>query len=83
MLLSPAAEKYVQIDVVKPPGAVIDTTGAGDSFYGGLLSGLLKGLSLEDAGRLGAAAAACCVTAMGGCEGQRDYEATAKLAGLS
>ena len=35
-------------------GPIVDTTGAGDAFYAGLLTGLLQGLSLKDAGRLGA-----------------------------
>lgn len=82
VLLSPTGGEYVQVDVAQPPGEVIDTTGAGDSFYAGLLTGLLKGLSVEQAGRLGAAAGACCVTAVGGCTGGRDYAATAELAGL-
>jgi len=80
VLLSPAAGEYVPIAIVAPPGPVLDTTGAGDSFYAGLLTGLLRGLPLEQAGRLGAAAAACCITAVGGWAGVRDYDATAQLA---
>src|SRR5690606_27092181 len=57
VLLSPAAGEYIHVPVVQPPGEVIDTTGAGDSFYAGLLAGLLRGLSVEQAGRLGAATA--------------------------
>ena len=82
VMLSERAGEYVEVPVVEPPGAVVDTTGAGDSFYAGLLTGLLKGLSLEKAGRLGTAAGACCVTAVGGCTGGRSYEETAKLAGM-
>ncbi len=82
VLLSPKVGEFIQIDVAKPPGPVVDTTGAGDSFYGGLLTGLLKGLSVEQAGRLGAAAGACCVTVWGGSGGGRDYTFTAKLAGI-
>ena len=83
VLLSPRADDLVHVPVVKPPGEVIDTTGAGDSFYAGLLTGLLKGLPLPEAGRLGAAAAACCVTAIGGGTGGRDWAFTSQLAGLN
>jgi len=41
--------------------AVVDTTGAGDAFLGGLLAGLKYGLDLETLARLGnACGAACC-----------------------
>ena len=40
---------------------VVDTTGAGDAFLGGLLAGLHAGLDLESAARLGnACGGACC-----------------------
>jgi sugar/nucleoside kinase (ribokinase family) len=48
-----------------------------------LLTGLLRGKSLEHAGRLAAAAGACCVTARGATAGLRDYAETARLAGLA
>ena len=41
-----------------PVDKVIDTTGAGDQYAAGLLLGLARGLSLEDAGKLGSLAAA-------------------------
>ncbi len=82
VMLSEKAGEYLQVDVVEPPGAVIDTTGAGDSFYAGLLTGLLRGLPLAKAGRLGTAAGAICVTAVGGCTGGRNYDETARLAGI-
>ena len=41
-----------------PVAKVVDTTGAGDQYAAGLLLGLARGLSLEDAGRLGSLAAA-------------------------
>ena len=81
-LISGSPGQFVEVDQVEAPGAVIDTTGAGDCFYAGLLTGLLKGLDLADTGRLAAAAGASCVTAMGGCGGVRDYPTTAKLAGI-
>lgn len=83
VLLSPRDGEFLDIGVCQPPGDVLDTTGAGDCFYAGLVAGLLKGLALEEAGRLGAATAACCVTALGGYAGTRDYATTAKLAGLA
>ncbi len=82
VMLSEKAGQYIEVPVVVPPGKVVDTTGAGDSFYAGLITGLNQGLSLEKAGRLGTAAAACCVTSLGGSTGGRDYPATASLAGL-
>lgn len=41
-----------------PVGKVVDTTGAGDQYAAGFLLGLARGLSLEDAGKLGSLAAA-------------------------
>jgi sugar/nucleoside kinase (ribokinase family) len=61
---------------------VVDTTGAGDCFYGGLLAGLLRGLAPGDAARLAAAAGACCVTGLGATTAIRNYEETARLAGI-
>lgn len=80
VLLSPQAGEYLEIPAIAPPGEVVDTTGAGDCFLGGLLTGLLRGMSPAQAGRLGCAAGACCVTALGATAGIRDYAATAKLA---
>lgn len=82
VLLSGAGGELFEIGIKTPPGPVVDTTGAGDCFYAGLLTGLLRGLSLERAGQLGAAAAACCVTSLGGSTGGRDYEFTRRLAGI-
>lgn len=81
-LLSPRPGEFVEVGAVKPPGEVVDTTGAGDCFYGGLLAGVLRGLSPADAGRLAAAAGACCVTGLGATTAVRGYEETAALAGL-
>jgi sugar/nucleoside kinase (ribokinase family) len=81
-LLSPRAGQYERIAQVAAPGPVVDTTGAGDCFYAGLLTGLLRGMSTTAAGRLGAATGACCVTGLGATAGLRDYQETARLAGI-
>ncbi len=82
VMLSPEAGQFLCVPAVPAPGPVVDTTGAGDSFLGGLIVGLSRGLGVEDAARLGTAAAACCVTSLGGSTGGRDYATTARLAGL-
>jgi len=82
-LLSPADGQFVRIAQVPPPGEIVDTTGAGDCFYAGLLVGLLRGFSAEQAGRLAAATGACCVTALGASAGIRDFDQTANLAQLT
>jgi len=44
---------------------VVDTTGAGDAFLGGLLAGMQLGLDWERAARLGNACGACCCEQLG------------------
>ena len=48
------------IPAVKPR-KVIDPTGAGDSFRGGLISGLVKGLSMEQCAKIGSTCASFCL----------------------
>ncbi|HEX8915533.1 MAG TPA: carbohydrate kinase family protein [Humisphaera sp.] len=55
---------------------VVDTTGAGDSWFGGLLAGLVKGMPLDRAGRFANRVAADCCTALGASDGIRTYEDT-------
>ena len=81
-LLSPADGQFERIEQVPPPGEIVDTTGAGDSFYAGLLTGLIRGMTVQQAGRLAAATGACCVTGLGAAAGLRDFDRTAELAGL-
>jgi sugar/nucleoside kinase (ribokinase family) len=81
-MLSPARGQYIEIPPVQPPGKVVDTTGAGDSFLAGLIAGLLRGFEPEKAGRIAAAAGACCVTGYGASAGLRDFAQTAALAGV-
>lgn len=79
-LLSPAPDSFIEIPPVSPPGPIVDTTGAGDCFYSGLIAGLARGLSVYDAGRLAAAAGAAAVTAVGGATGVGSFDAMRRLA---
>jgi sugar/nucleoside kinase (ribokinase family) len=53
------------IDASKPPGPVIDTTGAGDVFAGAYLAGLMQGHSPDISARQAANLAALIVTQYG------------------
>jgi fructokinase len=55
---------------------VVDTTGAGDTWFGGLLTGLIRGMPLEQAGKLANRTAADCCTALGASAGVRPFEDT-------
>ena len=48
-----------------PPRQILDPTGAGDAFRGGLLRGMAAGLDWGVAGRMGALAATYCLEVMG------------------
>ena len=64
---------------VKVPAAkikVVDTTGAGDTWFGALMTALVKGMPLEPAGRFANRAAADCCTALGASAGVRNFEDT-------
>lgn len=52
-----------------PDTACVDTTGAGDAFAAGFLAGLRRGFAPDDCARLGCAAAACAVEALGATDG--------------
>lgn len=58
----------------------IDGTGAGDAFIAGFLAGWLRGMSLLECGKLGNAAGAMCVRAMGAMRGITDWQ---ELEGLA
>ena len=51
------------------PRAVKDPTGAGDSYRGGLISGLVQGLAIEECARMGSACASFAVE----CYGTQEY----------
>lgn len=55
---------------------VVDTTGAGDTWFGGLLTALVRNMPLEQAGRLANRAAADCCTALGASAGVRSFDET-------
>lgn len=52
----------------------VDTTGAGDSFCAGFLSGMARGLSFEECGRFANAVGAHCVMAMGASTGIKSFD---------
>ena len=82
VLLSPEPDEFIQVPAIKAPGHVVDTTGAGDSFYAGLIAGLCRGLAIPEAARIGTAAGACCVTEIGAATGIKDFDETRRLAGV-
>ncbi|HVF84750.1 MAG TPA: carbohydrate kinase family protein, partial [Abditibacteriaceae bacterium] len=58
------------------PVNAVDATGAGDAFAAGFLAGIINGLDVEDAGKLGNAVGACCVTGVGTVAGIRSLQET-------
>ncbi len=59
----------ISIPVVKPK-KVEDPTGAGDSYRGGLISGLVRGMDIEQCARMGSVCASFAVE----CYGTQDYK---------
>jgi len=62
-------------------GAVVDTTGAGDAFNGGLVAALAEGQSLADAARFGCAVAGLSVTRPGTAPSMPSREEVERLLG--
>ncbi|MDI9610198.1 MAG: carbohydrate kinase family protein [Archaeoglobaceae archaeon] len=58
-------------ELVAKPFAVkvVDTTGAGDAFNAGFLYGFLKGMSIEDCGKIGNYVASLCIQELGARKG--------------
>ena len=61
----------IRIPVVKPKH-VKDPTGAGDSYRGGLISGLIRGMDIEQCAKMGSVCASFAVE----CYGTQDYRFT-------
>jgi sugar/nucleoside kinase (ribokinase family) len=73
-----------RIDCIAPPprldGPFVDATGAGDCFNAGLIAGLLRGLDLPAAARLGCAAGSASTRAAGGTAAAPDLPTALRLA---
>lgn len=65
--------RQIEIPVAKA-AQVVDPTGAGDAFVGGLLSGLCRGASIETAARIGAVTSAFVVEQWGCQTGLPDWK---------
>ena len=57
--------RFIETPGFEVPGGCVDTTGAGDSFRAGLLYGLVRGTSVEEAARVANAVAALKCRAVG------------------
>lgn len=65
-------------DALAVPGfqvKVVDTTGAGDAWFAGMLCGLRRGMTLKECGQLANRAGADCCTAIGASAGMRNLDA--------
>jgi sugar/nucleoside kinase (ribokinase family) len=58
------------------PIKLVDTTGAGDTWFGGLLTGLIRNMPAEQAAKLANRAAADCCTALGASDGVKSFDET-------
>jgi sugar/nucleoside kinase (ribokinase family) len=68
------------VDATVVDTTVVDTTGAGDCFNAGLIAGLLRGLDLPSAARLGCAAGSASTRAAGGTAAAPTLAAALELA---
>jgi sugar/nucleoside kinase (ribokinase family) len=62
---------------------VVDTTGAGDTWYAGLMAGLLRGLDPFDSARIANRVAGDCCTRLGARDGVRDWPTSLRSACLA
>lgn len=67
---------HASVTVAAAKITVVDTTGAGDTWFGGLLTALRHNMPLEKAGRFANRAAADCCTALGASAGVKNFEQT-------
>jgi sugar/nucleoside kinase (ribokinase family) len=81
VILSPVGEEVISLPAIRPLAPVVDTTGAGDAFFAGLITGLLRGESPVEAACLGTAVAAVSVTGMGASGALPDLAAALALRG--
>ena len=58
------------------PIEVVDATGAGDTWFAGLLTGLILGMDVARAAKFANRVAADCCTALGASAGVRSYDET-------
>ena len=79
-LLQTADGDWIDVEPIRPRSPVVDTTGAGDCFYAGLIAALVQGVAPAEAGRIAAAAGACSVTAVGAASAMRTYEQLVEMA---
>ena len=63
------------------PDGPIDTTAAGDAFNGGFIHGLLNGMSVPDAGRMGTVTAGLKLRGRGALSGMPTYDEVSAIIG--
>lgn len=73
------ANKDMEVYVPAFKVDVVDTSGAGDSWVAGFLTGICKGWDLEQSGRLGSAMGALCATSIGTTAGLRSFDETVEF----
>ena len=64
-LIADAQTDKRHVVAVAPVQTVVDQTGAGNSYSGGLIAGLVQGRSLHEAATMGAVAASFCLETFG------------------